>query len=232
MKLAIMQPYVFPYIGYFQLLNAVDTFVVYDDVHYIKKGWINRNTLLVNSRSHRFTIPLQRMSQNKLINELSICDSQKWKIDFLKTVQNAYHKAPYFDDVYPMLQRIINYEDLNLATYIQFSLQQLCDYLKIDTMIIRSSEITKDNDLKGESKILNICTQLHATDYINAIGGAELYDKKRFEDQTISLHFIRSEAIRYRQFTDEFVPWLSIIDVVMFNSVVETTELLNKFELV
>ncbi len=231
MKVAIMQPYFFPYIGYFQLINAVDVFVVYDDVNYIKKGWINRNTILVNESSHLFSVPLQNMSQNKLINEIEISESNKWKIDFLKTINASYKKAPFYAGVYPVIEKIINFNQPNLALYIQYSIQQLCDYLKINTQFITSSEIIKNNELKGENKILDICVQLGATNYINAIGGKDLYDSAHFSEKNIKLQFIKSEKIEYKQFKNEFIPWLSIIDVLMFNSKSDVVRMLNQYDL-
>ena len=227
-----MQPYFMPYIGYFQLINIVDVFVIYDDVNYIKKGWINRNTSLVNENSYQFSVPLQGVSQNKLINEIALSDLSKWKINFLKTIKGSYKKAPFYEDVYPVIEKIINLEESSLAIYIHHSIQQLCNYLRINTQLVKSSEIIKNNDFKGESKIIEICVKLSATDYINAIGGLDLYTKEHFLEEKINLHFIKPEKITYKQFKNEFIPWLSIIDVIMFNSIDETRELLNKFELV
>lgn len=232
MRVSIMQPYFFPYIGYFQLIANSDVFVIYDDVNFIKKGWINRNNILVNNSSYLFTMPLKSVSQNKLINEIFISDIDKWKIDILKTISNSYKKAPFFDDVFPIIEKIISFDELNLALYIQNSIQNLCAYLKINTKIIMSSEIDKNNELRGESKIIDICLQLKANQYVNAIGGIELYKKENFSEKNIDLKFIKTENIIYKQFKDDFTPWLSIIDVIMFNSVDETRKLLNKFELI
>ena len=232
MKVSIMQPYFFPYIGYFQLIANSDVFVIYDDVNFIKKGWINRNSILVNNTSYLFSMPLQNVSQNKLINEIFISDLDKWKMDLLKTISSSYKKAPFYQDVYPLIEKIISFDELNLAIYIQNSIQNLCAYLNINTKLIMSSEIVKNNGLKGENKIIDICLQLGATQYINAIGGIELYTQENFQVKNIDLKFIKSENILYQQFKNEFKPWLSIIDVIMFNSVEDTRMLLNKFELI
>ena len=232
MKVSIMQPYFFPYIGYFQLIANSDVFVIYDDVNFIKKGWINRNSILVNNTSYLFSMPLQNVSQNKLINEIFISDLDKWKMDLLKTISSSYKKAPFYQDVYPLIEKIISFDELNLAIYIQNSIQNLCAYLNINTKLIMSSEIVKNNGLKGENKIIDICLQLGATQYVNAIGGFELYTKENFRVKNIDLKFIKSENIIYQQFKNEFKPWLSIIDVIMFNSVEDTRMLLNKFELI
>ena len=232
MKVAIMQPYFFPYIGYFQLINAVDVFVIYDDVNYIKKGWINRNTILVNGKGFLFNIPLQEMSQNKAINQLYIEENSNWKKSLLKTITLSYKKAPYFTEVFPIIESIIELEEKNLAKFISYSLREICGFLSIKTTIMISSDIEKNNDLKGQDKIIEICKKVQGNTYINAIGGRSLYDKDTFIKQDISLHFIKSNTINYSQFKNEFIPWLSIIDVVMFNSVEEIKNMLNKCELI
>lgn len=232
MKVSIMQPYFFPYIGYFQLIANSDVFVIYDDVNFIKKGWINRNTILVNNVPYLFSMPLQNVSQNKHINQIFISDLDKWKRDLLKTISSSYKKAPFYHDVYPIIDKIISFDELNLALYIQNSIQNLSAYLNLKTKFLMSSEIVKNNDLKGENKIIDICIQLGATQYINAIGGIELYTQENFQVKNIDLKFIKSENIVYQQFKNEFKPWLSIIDVLMFNSVEDTRMLLNKFELI
>ena len=191
MKVSIMQPYFFPYIGYFQLIANSDVFVIYDDVNFIKKGWINRNSILVNNTSYLFSMPLQNVSQNKLINEIFISDLDKWKMDLLKTISSSYKKAPFYQDVYPLIEKIISFDELNLAIYIQNSIQNLCAYLNINTKLIMSSEIVKNNGLKGENKIIDICLQLGANQYVNAIGGFELYTKENFRVKNIDLKFIK-----------------------------------------
>ena len=177
-------------------------------------------------------MPLQNVSQNKLINEIFISDLDKWKMDLLKTISSSYKKAPFYQDVYPLIEKIISFDELNLAIYIQNSIQNLCAYLNINTKLIMSSEIVKNNGLKGENKIIDICLQLGATQYVNAIGGFELYTKENFRVKNIDLKFIKSENIIYQQFKNEFKPWLSIIDVLMFNNVHDVKQILNQYELI
>lgn len=232
MKVAIMQPYFLPYIGYFQLINAVDIFLIYDDVNYIKRGYINRNSILVNGAANLFSISLKDVSQNKLINEISIDTESSWKKDLLKTLEHSYKKAPHFEVVFPLVESIINHPETNLAKFIANTLREVCNYLHIDTKIIVSSEIEKDNSLKGQDKILEISKKLKADEYINAIGGMELYDRNAFSNEGIALNFIKTQPINYSQFKNEFIPWLSIIDVMMFNSSNDVKTLLNRYELV
>lgn len=231
MKIAIMQPYFLPYIGYFQLINAVDVFVVYDDVNYIKKGWINRNNLLVNGKGFLFSIPLKNVSQNKFINQIDIDENSGWRTDLLKTIALSYKKAPFFAEVFPILKDIIGHKENNLAKLITYSLSKICNFLSIETEIIVSSDIDKNNDLKGQDKIIEICKKTKADNYVNAIGGIELYDRDTFIKHDISLHFIKSNTINYSQFKNEFIPWLSIIDVMMFNSQERIKDLIKQYQL-
>jgi hypothetical protein len=231
MKTAIMQPYFFPYIGYFQLINSVETFVIYDDVNYIKKGWINRNNILVNGKPHVFSIALKEVSQNKKINEISVDDSN-WKADLVKTITLSYKKAPFFQDAFPVIEDIISFDEKNLAKFLTHAIRKICSYLLIETNIVVSSEIEKDNTLKAQEKIIEICRKTDTTHYINAIGGMELYDKNDFSKYNINLQFIKSKPIIYPQFKNEFIPWLSVIDVMMFNTPAQINDMLNDFELV
>ena len=229
MTLGIMQPYFMPYIGYWQLMAAVDTYVIYDDVNYIKKGWINRNNILVNNDKQMFTISLNGASQNKLINEITIAD------DFTKlrkTIHMAYHKAPYYNEVVALLDKIFSYQSSNLADFIANSIELVCQYLDIQTKIIMSSDIEKDNSLKGQDKILEICKLLNADTYYNAIGGQELYDTSVFEKENIKLCFLKSDIPEYSQYKNAFVPGLSIIDVLMFNSPIEVKQMLTNYKLI
>ena len=214
MKIGIMQPYFMPYIGYWQLIKEVDLYVIFDDVNYIKKGWINRNNILVHDKRHLFTISLQGASQNKLINEIAVSDDF---IKFKKTISMAYSKAPYYKQVSFLLDEICSFPKYNIAYFIKNSMM--------------SSAIKKDNSLKGQDKILDICKILRADKYVNAIGGRELYEKEQFTRQNIDLYFLEPKIEKYKQFTSDFVDCLSIIDVLMFNSVEETNYLLSKYTL-
>ena len=232
MKIGIMQPYFFPYIGYWQLLNAVDCYIIYDDVNFIKGGWINRNNLLMNGKSVRFNIQMQGASPNKLINEIEISQNNIWKIKLLKTIENCYRRAPYYQQVYPIISKIVNLEEKNLSKYIEYSIRSICEYLKIDTQVIISSDLNKNNNLKGKEKVIEICKKLNASEYYNAIGGQELYSKEEFIESGIELRFLKTENIEYKQFNNEFIPNLSILDVMMFNSVEEINKLLAQYKLV
>ncbi len=231
----IMQPYVFPYIGYFQLIKAVDKFVVYDDVAFINKGWINRNNILVNGKASMFTIPLVGASQNRLIRDIEVDNLAAWSKKFLKTIEQSYKKAPFYKEGFEVIEQVFNLPVASIAELAVNSLKETCNYLGIKTEIVESSTIYHNQELKAQGRILNICLQEKANHYINPIGGVAIYDKQLFADSEILLNFIKAKSIHYKQFNKDessFVPWLSIIDLLMFCSVEEINEHLNKFELV
>ena len=232
MKVGIIQPYFLPYIGYWQLLNAVDKYVIYDDVNFIKGGWINRNRMLVNGEPKLFNIQMQGASPNKLINEIEVSNNTVWKKKLLKTIENSYRKAPFYTDVFPIIEEIINYDECNLAKYLANSIKKVCNYLNIETELIVSSTLYKDNSLKAQEKVIEICKELKATEYYNAIGGQELYSYEDFKDVDIKLSFLKSNEIKYKQLKDEFVANLSILDVLMFNSINDVRNFLNQYELI
>ena len=231
MKLGIMQPYYFPYIGYWQLLNAVDEYVIYDDVTFIKGGWINRNRILINGVPKYFNIQMQGASSYKLINEIEISNNKNAVNKNLRTIVAAYSKAPFFDSVYPMIEQILTYEESILSLYIKKSFDVIMKYLDINTKIIISSAIEKNNQLKGKDKVIEICKLLGATEYYNACGGRDMYSYEDFKKQGIELSFLHTKDITYKQFNNEFYSNLSIIDVMMFNSREEIKTKLNDYYL-
>jgi hypothetical protein len=231
MKLAIMQPYFFPYIGYFQLIAAVDMFVVYDNIKYTKKGWINRNRMLLNGKDVMFSLPLKSDS-----DYLDVC-KRELASDFnrdklLNQFNGAYRRAPYFAETYSLVEQIVRHEDMNLFRYLHNSIVKTCAYLGIATEIRISSGIVIDHDLKNQDRVLAICGAVGANTYVNPIGGVELYSKETFREKGIELKFIQSKPFEYPQFGGVFVPWLSIIDVMMFNSVEDIQLQLSQFNLI
>ena len=232
MKVAIMQPYFFPYIGYWQLINAVDKFVIYDDVNYIKGGWINRNRIIINGRVQFLSMRLKGASPNKLINEVCVSYDNLWLDKTIKTIEMSYHKAPYFKESFGVITEALNNGEGNLGEYLTYIIRILCDYLDIQTKIVLSSGLDKDNLLKGQDKVIDICKMMKADCYINSIGGIGLYDKDAFENEGIHLKFLNSENIEYQQFSDEYEHNLSIIDVLMFNGKEKTENFLNEYALV
>lgn len=229
MKLAIMQPYLFPYLGYFQLLRAVDAFVVYDDVNYIKGGWINRNFILAQGGKQLITLPLQGASPNLLINKVEVGGRPE---KLLETIRHCYGKAPQFGNVFPLLESIFLQQEKNLARFLNHELRQVCNYLGLHPEWHISSTLKKGNDLRGQDKVLAICEELGATHYINVPGGKELYDREEFARRGLQLSFIQPCPVEYRQLGKSYVPNLSIIDVMMFNDQAQCAKLLEEYDLV
>jgi len=225
-KIAIMQPYFFPYIGYFQLINAANEFVIYDNIEFTKKGWINRNRILVNQADAFITLPLKKDSDYLHVKDRYLADT--WDIErkkMLNRITESYRKAPYFKETYEVIEKCIMNEDRNLFKFILHSVQTLMQYLHIETNLVISSSILIDHQLKSDEKVTAICKERGADIYINPIGGLELYDKEIFKKNNLELQFQKANNITYSQFNNEFIPWLSIIDVMMFNS----KEEINKF---
>jgi hypothetical protein len=231
-KLAIMQPYFFPYIGYWQLIHAVDRFVIYDDVNYIKGGWVNRNRILINGKPSYITAPLYQSSSHKRICDISLQPSQVWRKKIIKSVENAYRKSPWFTEAFPVVEKIIHHNVDNLSDYLVYQLQVLTEFMGINTEFVLTSRCYENNDLSGKERILDICKREGANYYINPQGGKALYDQSAFAQCRVDLKFLIPSKIEYKQFGSAQVPWLSIIDVMMFNTQSQLKKLLNKYELV
>jgi hypothetical protein len=234
MKLAIMQPYFAPYIGYFQLMKSVETFVIYDNVQYTKKGWINRNRYLLNGTDEVFTIPIKKDSDFLNIRDRKLSsDFKEINLKILRKIESAYRKAPYYNEAITTIRKCFNYDQhSNLFEFILNSIYVFKDYLNIDVKILVSSELDNENStLRGQQKVIHICKILNASNYINPMGGKELYNKEEFKENGITLNFLKSKEINYGQFKNEFVPWLSIIDIMMFNSPDQINDLLDHFVL-
>jgi len=232
MKVAIMQPYFLPYIGYFQLIAASDVFVVYDRIKYTKKGWINRNRFLQNGSDAIFSLPLKKGSDHLDVVERELAtDFDRTRL--LAQFKGAYQRAPYFHQTFPLLEEIVRCPHANLFDYILHSIDSVSRHLNLRADIRISSTIPIAGDLKGRDKVLAICNALGADRYINAVGGMELYDKNDFASHGIALEFIKARPWTYAQFAGDFVPWLSIIDVLMFSSVEAVRQqVANGYELI
>lgn len=231
-KYAVMQPYFFPYIGYFQLMAEVDVFVVYDNIKYTKKGWINRNRILLNGKDSTFSLPLKKDSDFLDVKDRVLSETFN-REDLINKICGAYRRAPYFKDVFPLLKSIINYRDDNLFNYIFFSLKSIKEYLGLACDIKISSSINIDHSLKSQDKVLAFGNALGAKAYSNPPGGISLYSQDAFASHGMTLNFIQPNSIIYKQFDEPFVAWLSIIDVMMFNSSDEVLRLITtEYELI
>lgn len=234
MKLGIMQPYFLPYIGYFQLIQAVDQFVIYDDVLWIKGGWVNRNRIQIKGQPQYITLPLRKDSRWCNINQREMAgDIELHKQKILRQVQMAYRRAPCFDSVYPMLTDILACRENNLCRFLVNALTVCCRHLDIHTPLVLSSELAIPSSLSGQERVLFINQLLGADHYINAIGGQMLYSREVFASQQLKLNFIQTTPVEYHQaHAGRFLPFLSILDVLMFNSPEETRSLLAAYQLV
>ncbi|POY54357.1 WbqC-like protein [Pectobacterium versatile] len=231
-KYAVMQPYFFPYIGYFQLMAEVDVFVVYDNIKYTKKGWINRNRILLNGKDSTFSLPLKKDSDFLDVKDRVLSETFN-RDDLINKIRGAYRRAPYFKNVFPLLENIINYRDDNLFNYILYSLESIKGYLGLTCDIKVSSSINIDHSLKSQDKVLAFGNVLGAKSYSNPPGGISLYSQEAFSLHGMTLNFIQPNNIVYKQFDEPFVAWLSIIDVMMFNSSDEVLHLItNEYELI
>jgi len=214
---AVMQPYLLPYIGYWQLIAAVDLFVVYDNIKYTKKGWINRNRMLVDGADAVFSVPLAGGSDFLDIRERELADGYEPR-KLLQRFEAAYRRAPFFDATFELVGRVLRQPQRNLFDFLHGSIVETCRHLDLGTRIVVSSGVDgADHALKGQDRVLSLCRALDARTYVNAIGGTALYRQEDFAARGIELRFIKARPFEYPQFGAAFVPWLSIVDVLMFN---------------
>jgi hypothetical protein len=228
MRVAIMQPYLLPYLGYFQLLHRVDTFVLLDDVAFINRGWINRNRLLVNGEAHLFTVPLAGSSQNKLIQDLRLHPDDRARRKLLATIRQAYRAAPEFAQVFSLAEAVLLSQEPDLTTLVLNSLTLINDYLGQPVPLVRSSALARPGPATGQARIIAICQSLGASEYVNLVGGAALYAAPDFAAQGLQLRFLQPTLTPYRQGIGAFVPGLSILDVLMHNTPADVRELVRQ----
>jgi len=233
LKLGIMQPYFFPYIGYFQLIGSVDQFVIHDDVQWIKGGWVNRNRILLNAQPHYITLPLKKDSSLLNINERELSlDTESKKNKIIRQIEGAYGRAPYFESVFTLVSTCFTCKERNASSFIVNSLRKSCDYLGIKTPFVLSSDLDKRNELNAEERVIDINIVMGASHYINPAGGSYLYNKTHFLNKGLKLSFIKTKSLPYQQFNNhKFIPFLSIIDLMMFNSRQQISYILNEYNI-
>lgn len=229
MVVGVMQPYLFPYLGYYQLVFHCDKFVFYDDVNFIKGGYINRNNILSNGKKQLFTMPVEQASSFKKINDLSFQPNTK---KIIKSIEQAYSKAPYFNEVMPLVSRVLNSNNRNVSSIASFSVIAIFEYLQLEKDFYFSSQLDYNREQAAANKLYAICDLFGADKYCNSLGGQKLYSKKCFLENGIDLSFISMGAINYQQCKNEFVEGLSMIDVLMWNSKKEVIKLLTEYRLV
>jgi len=229
-----MQPYLFPYIGYFQLMAAVDRWVVYDDVTYIKRGWINRNNLKVNGQRCLFTVPVAGASQFQRICDVKL-DAEgydRWRVRFRRTLQQSYGHAPHFAEAFGLVDDVLSPGAQTIAELNLRGLLAVRAYVGLGAEIVPTSRRYGNQDLRGQNRILDICRREGADTYINAIGGTELYDGRTLSAQGVTLRFLEPDAVAYPQGGGGFVPHLSVIDAMMHNDRAKVRSLIQSYRLV
>lgn len=252
MKLAAMQPYFFPYIGYFQLIKDVDVFILYDRVSYSTGGWFNRNRLLrVNAEPFYIIVPVQNCSVQTLTRDVYLDNKHLWRKQMLKWIENNYRRATYFQEIFPLVEKALSGSEERLSDLNYATLHMVCDFLEISTPIVQehsgfeqiehelgsafSDQDTTSTDTGVDKKtlrIFKICQLFNTKDYINAIGGQALYSQKVFAEHGIDLKFIQTRPYQYTQRASRFFPHLSIIDVLMNCGKEGTQQLLQQYDLV
>jgi hypothetical protein len=232
MVVAIMQPYFFPYIGYFQLMAACDLFIVRDDVQYIQGGWINRNRILVANDAHWITMPVADADHRQPINQRAYLLDDRLAQRVRRQIVAAYRGAPYFDDTIRLVDEALGCRIANVAAFNTHLLHCVAQRLGIDTPLQAASTLRTDDSLAGQDAVIDICLQLGATRYINPIGGVELYDAASFARRGVNLRFLECTAAAYAQFGAAPVPSLSVIDVMMFNDTAAVRHMLEAYRLV
>jgi hypothetical protein len=235
MKIGIMQPYFYPYIGYFQLIQAADRFILFDDVQYIRHGWINRNRILKPGEGLQYIImPLATHTRNTLIRDIQPADAEKNKDKILRQIEHYKKTAPHYKTIRALMEHCFATKQNSIAEMNGYYLKAVCDYIGIDFKIELSSQMNFDYSqvLDAGEWALRMCQQLQVTEYINPAGGMELFDNAKFEKKNIRLRFLQPSLRSYNQRRDLFEPGLSIIDVMMFNGPAEIKNLINDYQLV
>ena len=228
----VMQPYFYPYLGYFQMVLASDAFVFYDDVNFIKGGWINRNRISINGKPSYIGLQLEGASSNKLIKDISVSSNPNSKRKLIKTIQQNYSKAKYYKDVKELLSNTIGKNSDSLSQVAASSVMTVSDYLGIKTKFSFSSQISLKKEVANRTeRLIEIIKSQDGQRYINAERGKHLYDKKDFKRENIELQFINPILKPYLQNSHNFMPGLSIIDVLMHNSIDEINKMLSHYEL-
>lgn len=229
-KVAIMQPYLFPYIGYFQLISAADTFVIYDDAAFMKQSFINRNEILVAGVAKRISFPIANASSFRPINDHYIPASP---LKVLRTIEQAYAKAPYHQVVMDLVSGVFSDGELNIAVLAERSLRATCEYLGIERTFVRSSALEYSReDASATEKVLAMCSTLGAKSYINNLGGQGLYASSDFDAVGIDLGFLKPEVSEYKQSAGQFVGPLSVIDMLMFVAPDEVRKMAGQGEVI
>lgn len=230
--IAVMQPYLFPYLGYFQLIAAADVFVLGDDLQYVRSGWVNRNRILHNDEARLITFPLKKDRFQLQINQRQLCDHFSDEAErLIRLIAESYQQAPYFAQVMPLVERLIHFPQQSISLYAEHAIREMCAYLHIVTPIMRSSDLILGSPVDKQERIIRIAHTFEATTFITPEGGSVVYDRDHFARNRLLVRFFRMDPVEYRQFRQPFVANLSIIDVLMFNCVEQVQQMLTHYRL-
>lgn len=233
MKLAIMQPYFFPYLGYFQLMQKSDTWIVFDNVQFIDKGWINRNRILhpnIGKEWQYITLPLDNRKQFSKISSLRIKDSEEWEKNIFGKLSFYKKKAPYYKETIDFLSYCFTHKQESLSGFLTSCLVKTAQLLDIKTDIYMQSklEIPKKDASHPGQWALNISKELNAEEYINPLSGSYIFRPEEFFKHEIELKFLEPEIVPYKQDGRDFVSSLSLIDIMMWNDIDEIKKQVKK----
>lgn len=243
MKIGIMQSYFFPYIGYFQLINACDKFVLYEHVSFRKKSWITRNRILDKGKGTPvyIQVPVQKQSSFKTIKEIGIVQNSDWKNKIVNLTNFNYKKAPFYNEVFEWLTKVIYLEEESLHDYNAKIIIALCKKIGIQTEIVFNNATEHieyklmqkkniDNENVKSERVIELMQHFNASQFLNPIGGEALYDKSFFKSRGVGLSFLQPETLSYKQFEHQFIPHLSILDVLFHNGFKKTQHLIHKYK--
>lgn len=234
MKIAVMQPYFFPYVGYFSLIKASDIFVACDEVQHIKQGWVHRNRILSLDKEFAYIrTVLNKASQHKKIKEIQMVEDESWKVTLKQHLMVYKNRAPYYNEAINVIEQCLAYKEVSLCRWNVHALEVICDYLNIayDIRILSSMDVQYEDVCEADEWGLNLTVALGGNEYINAPGGAEFYDAQKYHSKDVKIYFVKNRLSPYDQKLERFVPGLSIIDVLMFNSPEEINKMIDDYEL-
>lgn len=235
MRLGIMQPYFFPYIGYFSLIKHTDNYILLDKVQYIRHGWIERNRILKQSGGWSYiAVPLKKHSRDTLIADIEISNIENWKQRIISQLQ-YYKGAPYYYTIMKLVDDILDIKTRSIVDLDFSALQKVCNYLNINTpiKIFSRMDLQIEKPEAADEWALNICRAIKGvTEYWNPIGGKEFFDCEKYTENHIEIYFQQMHIGEYKQKGNDFEPSLSIIDVMMFNSPEEINKMLDDYELI
>lgn len=236
MKLGIMQPYFFPYLGYFSLIKHTDRWIVFDTVQYIEHGWMNRNRIIHPDKPEDMyiTVPLVKHARDTKIKDIQVNRREDYREKILAQLWSAYKKrARYFPRVYALAEDVLSYDTERLSDLNVYGMKKVTEYLEIPFHYDVFSEMALMIDEVHDAGewALNISKALHADTYINPPGGTDLFDSRKFKEAGIQLEFLKVHLRPYAQKKAQFISGLSIIDALMFNSPEQVNQMLDDYEI-